>query len=293
MIYSKIAIFLTFVSLWISVYFTGPLQEIIAFLLIFSFGILHGSNDLKLVSKVSSSSQSFQVIAFIISYILTVVVASLLFYYLPIVALITFILFSAFHFGEQHWSSMLNNGSIINNFLFINYGVSLLFLLFYLNSAASMDVIYSLTEVTFHSDWFLWIFTISTFLWLVCAFILCFRKVITWQQLFFEVFMMLVFAIVFYKATLVWAFAIYFVFWHSIPSIHEQQLFLYGDISLKTFVQYLKSSFLIWFISILSMFLLYIWLREEAIFLSVFFAFLGAITFAHALTISKMFQLKH
>ena len=290
--YQKIAILVTFFSLWLSVYFTNPSQEIIALLLIFSFGILHGSNDLSLISKVNSSRKPVRLALSITSYVVTVVIASLLFYYVPIIALAAFIVFSAFHFGEQHWNETLNEVSSFKRLLYLTYGLALLFLLFYLNSAATLEIIFSLTQLTFHENWFLWLFIVNSSLWLLQALFLTYRKHLPWQQLMFEVFMFLVFAIVFKTATLIWAFTIYFIFWHSIPSIIEQQSFLYGEVSFRTFFIYLKSSFLIWLISIVSIVLLFVWLKDDAVFLPVLFAFLGAITFAHSFTISRMFKLK-
>jgi Brp/Blh family beta-carotene 15,15'-monooxygenase len=290
--YENSAIILTFFSLWLSVYFTNPSQELIALFLIFSFGILHGSNDLSLIAKVSNASKPLHLALFIGSYVLTVLVASLLFYFIPIIALIVFVFFSAFHFGEQHWSASLNNSPRLNKFFFLNYGLALLFLLFYLNREATQDIVFSLTKLRFPEQWVLWIFIVSSSLWLAQALLLLYRKRISLQQLIFEVFMFLVFAIVFKTATLIWAFAIYFIFWHSIPSILEQQSFLYGEVSFRTFVTYVKSSFFIWLVSIVSIVLLFFWLEDEAVFLPVLFAFLGAITFAHSFTISKMFRLK-
>lgn len=290
--YDKFAIVLTFFSLWLSVYFANPYQEMVALFFIFSFGILHGSNDVSLIAKVSTSSKPFHLALFVGSYVITVLVASLLFYFLPVVALIVFIFFSAFHFGEQHWSASLPTTSTLHRFIFLNYGLALLFLLFLLNTEATQDIIFSLTQLRFHEQWFLWIFIATASVWLFLTALLVYRKRLSLQQLLFEVFMFLVFAIVFKTATLIWAFAIYFIFWHSIPSILEQQSFLYGEASIKTFVSYVKSSFFIWLISIAAIVILFLWLENEAIFLPLLFAFLGAITFAHSFTISKMLRLK-
>jgi Brp/Blh family beta-carotene 15,15'-monooxygenase len=290
--YKKFAVLITFFSLWLSVYMTNPSQEAFALFLIFSLGILHGSNDLLLISKVNTSSKPMQLVIFFSTYIGTVLVASLLFYFAPSFALVAFVIFSAFHFGEQHWNESLTKSNSFNRFLFLNYGLTVLFLLFALNSAATLEIIYALTGFTFDESWFRWAFLISGGLWVVQTILMTYRKYLGWQQLLFEFFMILVFAIVFNTATLIWAFAIYFIFWHSIPSIFEQQSFLYGEVSKRTFIKYVKSSFLIWLVSISSIVLLFIWLKDDAILLPLLFAFLGAITFAHSLTISRMFKSK-
>ena len=65
-----------------------------------------------------------------------------------------------------------------------------------------------------------------------------------------ELFLLLVFAVVFYKSTLIWSFAIYFILWHSLPSILDQTKQLYGCISKENVLRYIKSSFLYWFVSV-------------------------------------------
>ncbi|MGY8932935.1 MAG: Brp/Blh family beta-carotene 15,15'-dioxygenase [Flavobacteriales bacterium] len=290
--YKEIAILITFFSLWLSVYFKGPIQELSALFLIFSLGIMHGSNDLFLISKFKTTSKPLKLVFFFSSYILTVLVASLLFYYIPIFALTGFIVFSAFHFGEQHWNDFTTKSLNFNRLLFLNYGLSVLFLLFALNSNATIEIIFALTGILINENWFSWIFFFNIILFVIQTLIMKYKTYITWQELMFELFLIIVFAIVFKTATLIWAFAIYFIFWHSIPSIFEQQSFLYGEVSFKTFIKYAKSSFLIWLISISSMLLLFIWLQDEVILLPLLFAFLGAITFAHSITIAKMFNSK-
>ena len=290
--YTKIAIIITFFSLWLSGYFSSPSQQVVGLFLIFSLGILHGSNDLKLISKVTTASKPIQLTLFIGSYIGTVLIASLLFYSIPSFALVAFVIFSAYHFGEQHFNTVSNNTSTFNKSMFLSYGLTILFLLFNLNSTATVEIINSLTGLTFLTVWFQWIFTFTAIIWLLFALTMVLKNNMTWKRLLFELFLLLVFAVVFKTATLIWAFAIYFIFWHSIPSIFEQQSFLYGEVSIKTFIIYIKSSFVIWLISITTVGLLFLWIQDEKILLPLMFAFLGAITFAHSFTISKMFMKK-
>jgi len=290
--YKDIAIVVTFFSLWISAYLTNPAQEIAALFLVFSFGILHGSNDLSLISKATASSKPTRIIILIIFYLLIILIASLFFYFIPILALILFIIFSSYHFGEQHFNDLLKSNGIAKRFLFFTYGLALLSLLFSLNSEATLEIILSLTRVELDNTWFYWLLLLSSSAWLLQMLFLTSKKYLTWQELLMELFLLLVFAIVFQTATLIWAFAIYFIFWHSIPSIMEQQSFLYHEVTLRTFFIYVKSSFLIWLVSISAIVVVFFWLEDEAILLPLLFAFLGSITFAHSFTISRMFKLK-
>ena len=48
---SKISIIASFFGLWIVSFFSNKIQIFLGFSLIFTFGILHGANDLLLIKK--------------------------------------------------------------------------------------------------------------------------------------------------------------------------------------------------------------------------------------------------
>jgi Brp/Blh family beta-carotene 15,15'-monooxygenase len=108
------------------------------------------------------------------------------------------------------------------------------------------------------------------------------------SEIILNIFYLLVFAIVFKTADLIWAFAIYFVVWHSFPSIKEQIHFLYGSYSFKNFKRYFKSAFIYWIISLFGIAILYFLFKDKEIFNALFFSFLAAITFPHTIVIIKM-----
>jgi Brp/Blh family beta-carotene 15,15'-monooxygenase len=289
--FRNFAIILTFFALWLSGYFSEPSQNALAFLLIFSIGILHGSNDLAIIAKWRPDSTRMQLYYLFGSYIGTVLVAALLFYFLPSVALLAFILLSAHHFGEQHWAraSWLPIRETI--WFCVAYGLSVLFLLFYLNADQTNIVISTLTGIEPDDLWYLYGALAATVIWLIPVLsIVYFRPEHIWK-LVFEIFLMLVFAVVFKTATLVWAFAIYFIFWHSIPSMLEQLSFLHGETTVRSFRKYLRSAALVWLISLAALIGIYLWIKDkEGLFVPLFFAFLGAITFAHTVIMHKMFS---
>ena len=53
MTYSNLKIPLTFFLLWITTQFSFQYENYIACLMVLSFGILHGANDMKLIQKTS------------------------------------------------------------------------------------------------------------------------------------------------------------------------------------------------------------------------------------------------
>jgi Brp/Blh family beta-carotene 15,15'-monooxygenase len=85
------------------------------------------------------------------------------------------------------------------------------------------------------------------------------------------------------------AFGIYFVFWHSIPSILEQSQYIFGSSDSKSFIRYLRNALIYWLFSLLGLFLCYYFLKDfQNLLISVFFSFLAAITFPHTLVIFKI-----
>ena len=79
----KITVIASFLGLWLTSYLSDKNQLVLGFILIFTFGILHGANDLVLISQLENrKKQSFFKI--LISYIAIVLISALLFTKIPI-----------------------------------------------------------------------------------------------------------------------------------------------------------------------------------------------------------------
>ena len=104
-----------------------------------------------------------------------------------------------------------------------------------------------------------------------------------------ELFLLLIFTIIFKVSTLIWGFTIYFIFWHSIPSLLEQVTFIYGTFTMKNIKRYCLKAIPYWFLSLMGISIVYFIFKEEKIFYAIFFSFIAAVTFPHTLVINKMF----
>lgn len=287
--YSNIAIIASFFCLWLNSLFSKEAQIIIGFSLIFTFGILHGANDLLLIKNTNDTSKKISFNKILVYYVIVVLLGLLLFYLVPFVALLLFVLVSAFHFGDQQgfYLDFPVSKYLLIFYPFI-YGLLLLFLLFFFH-ANEVQVIVSeiirfqlpdlyIDEILLASG-ILFLSISSYFYWKFESF----RKKIQT-----ELFFLLVFAVLFKTSSLIWGFAIYFIIWHSIPSILDQIKFIYGKVTVNHFVAYCSNAFAYWFASLLGIALLYFLFRDEEIFDALFFSFLAAITFPHVLVILKM-----
>jgi Brp/Blh family beta-carotene 15,15'-monooxygenase len=93
----------------------------------------------------------------------------------------------------------------------------------------------------------------------------------------------------FWTTNLVVSFSMYFVVWHSWPSLNDQVKTLYQ--SSNPLLLYLKDAWVFWLISLIGLVAFYMFNDTFGLNpLSLFFAFLSAITFPHVLVIFGMNQ---
>ena len=282
----NISILLSFVGLWLTSMLSGDFEIILGFILIFSFGILHGSNDILLIDSISNKKKpnKYPFIKVLITYLIIVLSAVIIFYLIPLFAVVLFVLFSAFHFGEQHWEHKrldLSN-KLIHIFYFI-YGLLVLHILFIVKSITGYTLTYQ----------FILYSSMSNLIAFVILSILIYHKSLKFRGvILIELFHLLIFTIIFKVSTLIWGFTIYFIFWHSIPSLYEQISFIYGSFNKVNMFNYLRKAFPYWIISLIGIAIVYYIFKEEKLFYAVFFSFLAAITFPHAMVMNKMFTNK-
>lgn len=291
--YSNIAIVSSFFSLWLNSYVSVNYQLLLGFLLIFSFGILHGSNDIVLVKSLNNSKNNISFLKIFFYYIGIVSLGILSFYLFPLLALILFIIVSSYHFGEQQWQCLdnLKNNKFKVSFQLV-YGIFILFLLFNFHQIEVQKIVQEITESKVPIIFITILLKIFGSLLLAFLLYLFIYKENLRKQILLEIFYLLVFTIIFLSSSLIWGFAIFFIIWHSIPSMIDQIKFLYIDVTFTNFKSYFKSAFLYWIASLFGISILYYIFKDEKIFNALFFSFLAAITFPHALVILKMFGRK-
>ena len=282
----------SFMGLWITSLLPETFELFLGFILIFTFGMVHGSNDIMIVDKLSKKTNSTFFII-LSTYLMVVTAAILIFYFIPVLALILFILFSAYHFGEQHWEEVLSNLSLpLQKFFFFCYGLLILFLVFLFNVEAVIKIIYEITSLELNDIYASEVTrTLFVILFLIIAHAV-YKKQIAVKSVLKELFSLVVFTIIFNSSSLIWGFTIYFIFWHSIPSLLDQITFIYGDLKKKSVLKYVKAAFPYWLVSLLGIVVLFLFFKEEKHFHSLFFAFIAAVTFPHAIVMLTMFSKK-
>ncbi|MDP5045100.1 MAG: Brp/Blh family beta-carotene 15,15'-dioxygenase [Leeuwenhoekiella sp.] len=283
----SLLIIVTFFLLWVSSFLTPWGENFCGLILILTIGVLHGSNDIKLLVNLDATKSNLNSKwRYLLFYILIVFLGAVCFYLLPTSALLLFIGISAYHFGEQHWSGQFISRARKTKIYAFFYGLTIFLLLFYFNPLEVQEVVVNLTAFEVPLSWFLPLLLTSLGILFILTYV--YRNLLTCNFVL-EGFYLLIFSIIFSSTPLIWGFAIYFVIWHSIPSLNDQLIFLYGDVSRSSIFRYIKSSAIYWFFSILGLLGVYFFVGTDvAMLLPILFSFLAAITFPHVFVIDQI-----
>jgi Brp/Blh family beta-carotene 15,15'-monooxygenase len=288
--YSNFAIVASFFGLWLDSLLSNNAQIIVGFILILTFGILHGANDLLLIKKIDYNKEQFSWVKTLFYYLVVVGIGALLFWIIPWFALLLFIIVSGYHFGEQQWQNLEKSNSF--KLFEFTYGLFILMLLFMFHIKEVQEVIQSITSIVVPESYFSIGLDINTLLLLALGWYFSNKLIEFKSKMVLETFYLFVFIIIFRVSSLIWGFAIYFIIWHSIPSIINQITYLNGVFNKKNFGIYVKSAFVYWIISLIGIATLYLLFKDIKIFNALFFSFLAAITFPHVLVIFLLFKKK-
>ena len=290
---SKIIIFRIAVTTFfiiLSCLFSVNYQDMVGFSLILSVGLIHGANDLLIIKKNTSSDTNFTQFKSFIKYFGIVLAGLVFFYFFPSFALISFILVSIYHFGEQHIEAIPLEKNLKNTRRYISiisHGI-LLFTIIFMNNTKVVAEVFSSFNIVFLNYNFLIIILIITSI--LYASILIIKKDL---QLFLisEILFFGLFYFLSITSSLILCFSVYFIFFHSILSIKDQVKYIYGSNNSKSLKRYIKNSLPYFILALIFLILFYIYTEiDNNDLLPIIFTFLAAITFPHVLVIEKMYR---
>ncbi len=282
--YYQISILVTFLFILVVPLLSDVFTDFLWGFAVLTLGILHGANDLEIISKSFKGKLNHLYFKSILVYILVVLLGAVFFFTLPGLALIIFVMFSSYHFGEEHWEDRLPI-SVANFVFYILYGAFLFFLMFSLQYEPVVEVIQKISGRLLPFEFFLYT---AIGLGITLLTTMLFHSSLR-PHLIKECLILVLLSGIFYVGSLLFAFAFYFVVWHSFPSLLNQLKFLYGDMNFKSFLRYFKHSIIYWLASLISLYLVYRYMDFEAdYFMPLFFSFLAAITFPHTIVMGMM-----
>lgn len=278
-------IFFTFLLFWIGIQFGQIVEDSIAYLLVVSFGIVHGANDLVILKKKENDNPKF--LKSVLGYLFLIVFCLVSFFMSPFTSLILFIILSAFHFGEQHLENKLRGTQLIKSSIYILYGSIIFLMIFALNAKEVNAIVYDITGSYFSKKIIdITLLCVSFLLIMLFVYEYSIKKSIK-INIAKELFYILLLYLVFSSTSLIFGFAIYFILWHSVPSIIDQTKYLSGILNKRSFSNYFKTASIIWLISVLGLFSAY-YFFEKNLFSSIIFILLFSVTAPHVWVMYRM-----
>ena len=284
--YENFMLFFTFFLFWVSIQFGEVVEDFIAYIMVISVGILHGANDLLILS--TKEQKDKKLIKNLFIYIGIIMLCVVIYLFSSFVAIVLFVVLSAYHFGEEHLSHKINVNFVFNAVYFLSYGLFIFALLFY-QSMSDVDVIMTeLTGRTFSKIQIeITLIVSAIFLSTGSVYLILTKR--NDSMLFLREFLYLVLLFfVFNTSSLILGFAIYFILWHSIPSIIHQIEFISGNLNKKNVISYVKKALIYWIISIAGLLFLYQLLPEIKLLATVIFVILFAVTAPHTWVMHRM-----
>ena len=280
------------ISLILSYFITEVYQNILGFILILSIGLIHGANDLLIIKNFSIKESNNSQISYFFYYLSIVFLGLIFFYILPSVALLTFVIVSIYHFGEQHWEVTLANTSISRFkkiFLMTFHGLIFFIIIFMNNIISVNEVLNSFNIPPLYYSYL--IITLSSSLIIYVLFLIYLNEL---REYFInEIIFLILFFLLTINSTLIYGFAIYFIFFHSLLSIKDQVKFIYGNDKSESIKKYITSSLPYFILALTSLLIFYLVVDlQEINLLPIIFTFLAAITFPHVIVIEKMYRHK-
>ena len=281
-------IFLVFIGL--SYLLPDIYQDILGFLLILSIGVIHGANDLLIIKKYTRKDSLKSQISYFLYYVGLVFLGFVFFYVYPSIALISFVLVSIYHFGEQHWEANSLTSNILKErkiFPIILHGLTFFLIIFINNIEVVNEVLASFNTLLIDP---LVLRTSLTILFSIYMLMLLSFKIFRGYFLPEFLFFLLLYLLTL-NSTLIYAFSIYFIFFHSILSIKDQVKYIYEDDKSQNIKKYLINALPYFFLALIFLVGFYSFVDLESInILPIIFTFLAAITFPHVIVIEKMYS---
>ena len=195
-------------------------------ILLLCIGIPHGTLDHLITYKVQKTNK----LKFYTYYLGTIVLFFLLWMIAPNLGFVLFLLISAFHFGETQLHFFFTKNTYISLFIYLNWGVTILFTLLYYNNAElnQMTQLFEDTQVflsVYDYDTLKPIFIASNLGSILSFVYLFYKNKMSSQSLLAELFFLAVIHLTSFLFPFIICFTLFFIVLHSLPSIVHQFTF--------------------------------------------------------------------
>lgn len=210
--------------------FPGWLEWVVAIPLISFLGISHGAIDHIIAGHTQKKNVSTGRI--ILNYLLVIAAYGLVWLIAPAIAVLIFLLLSAYHFGEAEMHDLLDSKSNIAKLtLFSAWGIVILGVLFISHVTPSARIFSQIAPNIDFSTWIPYLTTITIVAYLITMVVFLVTGIRAKHksdlvQVAVRVIGLHVLLALFATSSLILSFALFFGLWHALPVLREEYAFL-------------------------------------------------------------------
>lgn len=214
--------------------------NIFSFAAILTIGVAHGSIDHVLFSIKRDISQP----VFILIYLLTLLANVVLWLLLPEFALLFFLVFSAYHFGQSQFVELKIPRKRLSKVLYFSWGAAILSGLIYFNSQEINELFFESISSSNNFQLLLaesgTLLIVFTTIFLITSLIVRGLHFISAQNLALEMVQILLILASFYLFPVIIGFSLYFIILHSFRVLLQEYDYLNESAKIKSTLQFIK-----------------------------------------------------
>ena len=258
-------------------------------------GIPHGAADYQVFLALwKNRGNTKNRLAFISVYLLVLLGYGLLWWLVPTMALLIFLIISSYHFGQSNWSQIQFKNQSLKVLSYMLWGAFVIFVPVFIYYQEAAQIIFEITGQQFPLDLVRWpaLYLISFFN-LIHILKLQEKALISVDQLYFEWFKLGILFLLFASTPLLWGFGIYFVFWHALGATFDQLNFLKKENQNYNWMKHLSNILplsLLAFAGLLGLYYISDTFIDQGIQLGTLFLFISLVTVPHSILIDKLYM---
>ncbi len=259
-------------------------------------GVPHGASDYLLFRQLSSiRGGAFQVWRFFTSYLVLIVAYLMLWWLMPIVAFLLFLILSAYHFGQSNWPHIHFSDKFSERLTMFLWGAAVIGIPVLLHFDQASTIVLEMTGMRpFINDTFRAALIFLLLFGCTANMLHLHHQGVISKQVFVrEMRNFLLLMLLFFTTPLLVGFGVYFVLWHSLGSMLDQISVLRSIRPGFGIKNYLLAAIPLSIVAFAGLGLLYFFLGDyfdEGQNLGVLFLFVSVITVPHAFLMEWLYK---
>lgn len=199
-------------------------------------GLPHGATDHGLFIALGKHKPLGKKTNFYLVYTLIIVAYGFVWYTLPLLAFIIFMMLSVYHFGQSNWVDLQHGSKLKARLHYVLWGAGILLTPILLHGGEAVAIVATMTDTVItlpERKTILWLIGTMAVLNLFATYSMYQAGRLGRKRLAKELTAYAVLMLLFFSNSLLLGFTVYFVLWHSLTSMQDQLNFFNNRLSLS------------------------------------------------------------